>query len=148
MYTALMCMAMAVYFEARSEPEPGQYAVAEVIMNRVNSPRYPNDVCSVVKQDKGPADHDCQFSFWCDGQAETIENPAAFEKSLGVAIDVLTKAKQPLLPEEALWYHADYVSPKWATRLALVTQEGSHLFYTKEPVMTVEPIRNTGGQAQ
>lgn len=131
MNTALMCLAMALYFEARSEPEVEQYKVAEVIINRVNDRRYPMDVCSVVKQDKGPKDHDCQFSFWCDGEPEVIDDPAAFEKVLGISIDVLTRAHQPLLPEDALWYHADYVSPKWAERLTLVAQEGTHLFYTE-----------------
>lgn len=132
MYTALMCMAMAVYFEARSEPEAGQYAVAEVIINRVNASAYPMDVCGVVKQDLGPADHDCQFSFWCDGKPETIDDPIAFEKILGISIDVLTKARQPLLPEDAMWYHTDYVSPRWAARLTLVAKEGSHLFYVAD----------------
>jgi spore germination cell wall hydrolase CwlJ-like protein len=128
--TALMCMAMALYFEARSEPEMEQRKVAEVIMNRVNSPRYPMDVCGVVKQDKGSGDHDCQFSFYCDGKKEIIDDPEAFERVLGIGIDVLTRAQQPLLPEDALWYHADYVSPVWATRLERVSAEGSHIFYT------------------
>ena len=132
MNTALMCMAMAVYFEARSEPEPGQYKVAEVIMNRVNSPRYPMDVCSVVKYDPGEGDHDCHFSFWCDGELEVIDDPAAFEQSLRVSIDVLTRASQPLLPEDAMWYHADYVEPEWADRLTLVATEGRHLFYVPQ----------------
>lgn len=129
MNTALMCMAMAIYFEARSEPEPGQYAVAEVIMNRVNSSRYPMDVCSVVKQDLGSGDHDCQFSFWCDGEPEIIDTPEAFEKALSISINVLTNNAQPLLPKDVLWYHADYVSPGWATRLEFVVQKGNHLFY-------------------
>jgi spore germination cell wall hydrolase CwlJ-like protein len=127
-------MAMAIYFEARSEPEPGQYAVAEVIMNRVNSPRYPMDVCGVVKQDLGDEDHDCQFSFWCDGLPEVIDDPVAFEKALGIGIDVLTQNSQPLLPQDALWYHADYVSPEWAARLEHVATKGSHLFYVPESV--------------
>lgn len=133
MNTALMCMAMALYFEVRSEHVVEQYKVAEVIINRVNSPKYPNDVCSVVKQDKGEGDHDCQFSFYCDGKKEIIDDPAAFEKSLGIGIDVLTEARQPLLPKDALWYHADYVSPEWAERLDLVSQKGAHLFYAPLP---------------
>lgn len=129
MNTALMCMAMAIYFEARSEPESGQYAVAEVIMNRVNSPRYPMDVCSVIKYDPGSGDTDCHFSFWCDGKAEIIDDPAAFERALGISIDVLTETYQPLLPEEAMWYHAGHVQPGWAERLTLVAEKGNHLFY-------------------
>lgn len=132
MNTALMCMAMAIYFEARSEPEVGQYKVAEVIINRVNSPRYPMDVCGVVKYDPGDGDTDCHFSFWCDGELEIIDDPAAFEDCLGIAIDVLTEARQPLLPHDAMWYHADYVSPEWAERLTLVAESGRHLFYVPQ----------------
>ena len=58
-----LCLAMAVYYEARSESRDAQMAVAEVILNRVNSPKFPNTICEVVKQDKGPKAYDCQFSF-------------------------------------------------------------------------------------
>lgn len=136
MNTALMCMAMAIYFEARSEPVEGQYKVAEVIMNRVNSPKYPMDPCGVVKYDPGSGDTDCHFSFWCDGVPEIIDDPAIFEGSLGIAIEVLTNAHQPLLPEDAMWYHADYVSPNWADNLTLVASTGKHLFYVPERDIT------------
>ena len=129
MNTALMCMAMALYFEVRSETTVEQYKVAEVIMNRVNSPKYPMDVCGVVKQDLGSGDKDCQFSFYCDGKKETIDDPEAFERVLIVGLDVLTKAHQPLLPQDAMWYHASYVSPSWATRLERVSADGTHFFY-------------------
>ena len=129
MNTALMCMAMALYFEARSEPLDGQYKVAEVVMNRVASPKYPMDTCGVIKYDPGSGDNDCHFSFWCDGKAEVIDDPAAFEKSLGIAIDVLTAANKPLLPQDAMWYHTKDVSPSWANNLVLVSSTDTHLFY-------------------
>ena len=69
-----MCLAMAIYYETRSEQNPDAgLAVAEVILNRVEDRRWPNDVCAVIKQDKGPKDHDCQFSFYCDGKPERPE---------------------------------------------------------------------------
>ena len=81
MLESIMCLAMAIYFEARGEPMVGQVAVAQVIMNRVYDHRYPNDVCDVVKQgyyytwnENIPIRDKCQFSFWCDGKPEIINN--------------------------------------------------------------------------
>lgn len=130
MNTALMCLAMALYFEVRSEPLAEQYRVAEVIMNRVDSPKYPADVCAVIKQDLGRGDHDCQFSFYCDGKNETIHNAEAFERSLGVSVDVLITSRVPLLPKNTMWYHTRDVAPSWATRLERVNSDGAHFFYT------------------
>ena len=65
--TALMCLALNIYFEARSEPIQGQIAIAEVTLNRVASANFPNDVCSVVLQDNNSG---CQFSWWCDGKSD------------------------------------------------------------------------------
>ena len=98
--TSLVCLAMNVYFEARSEPVAGQIGVTEVVMNRVNDDRYPNTVCEVVKQ--GPTrpswkDHTvsypvknrCQFSWYCDGKADKIHDQEAWTQALKVAQAVL-----------------------------------------------------------
>ena len=80
--TTLLCLALNMYFEARSEPIAGQIAVAEVTLNRVASPHYPNTVCEVVLQDNSEG---CQFSWWCDGKSDTPTEPQAFQRSKALA---------------------------------------------------------------
>ena len=70
---ALMCLALNVYFEARNDTMVGQYAVAQVVINRVQSSKFPNDVCSVVKQSRN--DGTCQFSWYCDGKSDRPREP-------------------------------------------------------------------------
>ena len=73
--TALLCLSANIYFEARSEKVDGQIAVAEVTLNRVRSDDYPDDVCSVVLQENSEG---CQFSWWCDGKPDVINDEFAF----------------------------------------------------------------------
>jgi N-acetylmuramoyl-L-alanine amidase len=116
------CIATAVYFEARGETLDGQMAVADVIMNRAASGRYPASWCAVVKQ---PA----QFSFVQHGQFPTIDtSSAAWATAQGVARLAIAKAT-PALPNDVLWYHADYVAPNWRHNLREVEQIGAHIFY-------------------
>ena len=116
------CIATAVYFEARGEPFDGQLAVAEVIMNRAASGKYPTSYCGVVKQP-------WQFSFVRGGQFPRINEQSA---SWGYAQAIARIAKQRLadaLPDDVLWYHADYVAPGWGRRLSKVEKIGAHIFY-------------------
>ena len=122
------CLAQAVYYEARSEPLRGQEAVAQVVMNRLHSPYYPKTVCNVVFQ--GATRSGCQFSFACDGSMRRgIRDTAAWARAQDVAERTLegTSGAGELAP--ALNYHADYVRPKWASRLAELEQIGRHIFY-------------------
>ena len=103
------CLAMAIYFEARGEPLAGQLAVAQVILNRVASPRYPNTPCEVIQQGPvypsgHPVKHRCQFSFWCDGKQELVMDNGAWRTALRIA----TTAKRLTLDitEGATFYHA------------------------------------------
>jgi N-acetylmuramoyl-L-alanine amidase len=80
--TALMCLALNIYFEARSEPIQGQIAIAEVTLNRVASPNFPNDVCSVVLQDNSAG---CQFSWWCDGKSDYPREHNSLRTSKAIA---------------------------------------------------------------
>ncbi|MBV9527062.1 cell wall hydrolase [Sphingomonas sp.] len=116
------CVATAVYFEARGESLEGQMAVADVVMNRASSGRYPASWCAVVKQ---PA----QFSFVRNGQFPTIDTAsAAWATAQGVARLAIAKAT-PALPSDVLWYHANYVAPNWRHNLREVEQIGAHIFY-------------------
>jgi spore germination cell wall hydrolase CwlJ-like protein len=126
------CLARAIYFEARGEPEKGQEAVALVILNRVKSDYYPNTVCDVVYQN----DHmrnACQFSFACDGQPDAINDKDAFAQAERIASDVLNcgneLCKGATLFMRSTHYHADYVSPRWAKKLKRTGQVGRHIFY-------------------
>ena len=126
-------MATAVYFEARSEPLRGQYAVAQVVMNRVRSGAYPGDVCSVVYQNADWRDH-CQFSFACDGRPETVREPQAWAVAEKVARDVIEKGAY--LPDvgSATNYHATYVRPRWASSMVEEEKLGRHIFY-RDPTL-------------
>ncbi|UUR06787.1 cell wall hydrolase [Sphingomonas glaciei] len=118
------CIAIAVYHEARGEPLSGQLAVAEVIMNRAASGRYPAGWCQVVKQP-------WQFSFV---NPRTGHMPAVRRDSAAWAYaQAITRIAvghfADALPGDVLWYHADYVAPSWGRRLAKVEKIGAHIFY-------------------
>jgi spore germination cell wall hydrolase CwlJ-like protein len=118
----LKCLAQAIYFEARGEPLAGQLAVARVIVNRTQSPNFPDDYCSVVTQ---PA----QFSFVRNGRIPAAPaNSRAWQRAKAIA----RIAHQELWESEAkdaLFFHANYVRPRWArTKLARATID-SHIFY-------------------
>jgi spore germination cell wall hydrolase CwlJ-like protein len=129
--TPLLCLTLVVYFEARGElaqDNSAGYAVAEVVMNRVASPRFPNTVCEVIKQHReGSGPRSCQFSFYCDGLVEEMKEESAAKESRLIAADVL--AGRNLLGIEADHYHTTSVSPSWSTSMELVGKVGSHLFY-------------------
>lgn len=117
------CLASAIYFEARGEPIEGQLAVAEVVLNRTRSGRYPATVCAVVRQ---PA----QFSFVRRGIIPRAD-PGCAEWRRAIAIARIAESRATrLLPENVLWYHANYVSPGWGRRLARTTRIGLHIFYS------------------
>jgi spore germination cell wall hydrolase CwlJ-like protein len=123
------CLARAVYFEARSESALGQMAVAKVILNRVKAPNYPKSICGVVYQGSHRR-NSCQFSFACDGQPDDVKQPAAWAQAKHIAkraIDGDKKVAAQL--NGALFYHADYVKPKWARSMRKVVKVGRHIFY-------------------
>jgi spore germination cell wall hydrolase CwlJ-like protein len=122
------CLAKNIYFEARSESEQGQLAVGHVVMNRVAHKRYPNSVCTVVKQGGEKRRHRCQFSWWCDGRSDLPVNQKAWQRSMELA-QAIHAGESTDPTDGALWYHADYVNPKWSTMLVLGKKIGQHLFY-------------------
>jgi spore germination cell wall hydrolase CwlJ-like protein len=123
------CLARAVYFEARSETALGQMAVAKVILNRVKAPNYPKSICGVVYQGSNRR-NSCQFSFACDGQADDVRQPAAWEQAKTVARRAIEGDKKIASQlNGALFYHADYVKPKWSRSMRKVMKVGRHIFY-------------------
>ncbi len=128
MYKAeLRCLANALYFEARGESPNGLKAVAEVIMNRVKSSRFPDSICAVVHQ--GPnKKFKCQFSFLCDGKPENVHEPIIFKQIEKLSIAYLAGGF-PALTDGATHFHSLNVRPAWADRLVRTTRIGRHIFY-------------------
>ena len=135
----LMCLALAVYFEARSEPLLGQAAVAQVAINRMESPRYPDTICEVVTQG-GVKRHRCQFSYWCDGKPELISDQRAWRRAKVVAKLTQEGVLDPGIGD-ATHYHASYVSPYWSREFTHVATIGVHEFYSPHAALAAA---NTG----
>ena len=122
------CLADAVYFEARGEPVRGQIAVGQVVMNRVFSDYYPDNVCDVVYQN---ADRrfGCQFTFACDGIPEVVTEPEAWRRARRIAKDILDGKLWLKAIGWATHYHADWVHPSWVHEMNKLSTLGVHTFY-------------------
>ncbi|SFI54687.1 cell wall hydrolase [Celeribacter neptunius] len=121
------CLSEALYFEARGESVKGQFAVAEVILNRVKSGAFPNTICGVVHQGTGKK-YQCQFTYTCDGHAEAIHEPAAFTQ-VGKVARLMIDGAPRALTQGATHYHTRAVNPRWARQFAKTAQIGVHMFY-------------------
>lgn len=115
------CLKTALYFEARGESLKGQFAVAEVILNRVDNPDYPRSVCSVVEQG-------CQFSFTCDGHSDVMKDWASADRAGRIARVMLDGAPRGLT-QGATHFHTVNVRPGWARKFPRTASIGAHLFY-------------------
>jgi hypothetical protein len=122
------CLALNIYFEARSESRLGKLAVAAVTLNRVVAPAFPDSVCAVVNQGEERGRHLCQFSWRCDGRADQPRNLVAWEEARRIARLALSDGVADPTGG-ALWYHADHVLPRWAGEMMLQARIGHHLFY-------------------
>lgn len=122
------CLAEAIYFEARSESEAGQAAVAQVVLNRVRNPAYPDTICEVVYQNKDMRGR-CQFSFACDGIADRVRSKRAWKVAQRIARDVTDGTIWVEDVGDSTHYYAYYVRPGWAKRMIKVDRIGAHLFY-------------------
>ena len=122
------CLASGIYFEARGESVKGQAAVAQVILNRVRNPAYPNTICGVVYQNKDWRNR-CQFSFACDNIKDRINSGRHWKMAREVAM--ATTAGKIWLKEvgSATHYHAVYVRPVWGKTMKKVGRIGLHVFY-------------------
>jgi len=118
-----LCLAKAVYFEARGETLEGQLAVAEVVLNRARSGRFASSICGVVTQ---PA----QFSFIRAGKFPAVnESSDCWKKALAIA-EIASKHLAASLAPNVLWYHANYVAPAWGRQKTRAAQIGTHIFYS------------------
>ncbi|WP_228869618.1 cell wall hydrolase [Roseibium aggregatum] len=122
------CLAEAIYFEARGESEDGQVAVAQVVLNRVKNPAYPDSICGVVYQNRHKRNR-CQFSFACDGIKDRISSPTAWATAQKLARDVADGKRYSKMVDASTHYHATYVNPRWAKSMAKRGKVGLHIFY-------------------
>ena len=131
----LVCLALNDYWEARSEVIAGRLAVGRVVLNRAMDPRFPSNLCDVIKQSKiaGSGNKSvCQFSWVCESKT-TVPDSKEWRDSIKIAAAVLQK--DSAIPDPtggALWYHADFTRPSWAAGFESTTIIGSHVFY-REP---------------
>ena len=137
--TALMCMALNMYHEAKNQSMLGQLAVGQVVMNRVEDKRFPDNVCDVVTEavtykgtDK-PVLHKCQFSWYCDGQKDEPDfDSKEWWDAREYASIVLSGTIMLDVTEGATHYHATYVRPAWAKTKTKTTRIDRHIFYRWE----------------
>lgn len=138
---ALNCLTSAIYYEAGNEPEDGQRAVAQVVLNRVRSPLWPDSVCGVVYQGSERTDFRCQFTFSCDGAMARPPNAASFARARRIAAEALAGVVYKPVGL-ATHYHTLAVSPPWASSLQPVGVIGAHIFYRNRGYNgTVEAFR-------
>lgn len=119
------CLAKNIYFEARGEPDIGKAAVAHVILNRMESGRYPDTVCGVVydRNRRG-----CQFSWTCDRHADRLRDLKSFYVAKLIASDIYINRPRDFT-QGSMFYHANYVRPYWASSFTKTLVIGSHIFY-------------------
>lgn len=128
------CLAQAIYHEARGESEVGQMAVANVIVNRARSGKFPATLCGVIYQNADKGYHRCQFTFACDGRTDAPGERRAWARSADLAKSVYVEFAlgEPVgaVPGSALYYHTTNVNPSWSNTYNTVAQIGSHIFYS------------------
>jgi len=131
----LNCLATNIYHEARSEGLTGQRAVAWVTLNRMNSSKYPDNICGVVYQaqldENGiPKRNKCSFSWVCDGKPDTVDDLAAWNVAESIANEVMNAYGKETDPTNgSIMYHAHYVMPYWASSYEKQARIDSHIFY-------------------
>ena len=138
-FPEINCMALNIYYETRGSSLADSYAVADVVLNRVEDTRYPNSICEVVYQgEKHASGHmkrnRCQFSWYCDGKSDVPRDKEAWKRAQSIAWDIIQWDNYRGITEGATHYHAHYVNPRWnksrkgfsITRLGRI---GVHIYY-------------------
>jgi N-acetylmuramoyl-L-alanine amidase len=134
----MTCLAQNVYFEARNQSYSGQMAVSHVVLNRVEDPRFPDNICDVVKQARTDENgnlirHRCQFSWYCDGLSDVPKNEEAWMHAVMVAQEAVYLYNSGTdITNGADHYHAKNVMPFWASDMTYMMQIDDHLFYSRD----------------
>jgi len=133
----VQCLATNIYYETMASSLADAMSVTDVVLNRVDHEKFPDNACDVVHQsylsDKGtPLLNKCQFSWYCDGKADEPQDQTAWNASVNYAVSMFTSGKWRGLTQGSTHYHADYVKPKWANDFTKITRIGSHIFYRQD----------------
>lgn len=128
----LECMALNIYYETRASSLIDAVSVSDVVLNRVESSRYPSTVCGVVHDGYRSDRKSCQFSWYCDGKSDVPQDDESWEKSRKHARDMYIHQTHRGITESATHYHATYVSPYWAPSMHRVARMGAHIFYRED----------------
>ena len=123
---AVTCLARTIYWEAKGAGDAGMHAVANVVMNRLRHKGFPKTICEIVKQ--GHEQGTCQFSWWCDGQRDTAEEPKPYTLAKEIARKALNRQLEDRT-DGALYYHNQGVTPSWAKQYVRTVEVGEHVFY-------------------
>lgn len=132
------CLAKNIYFEARNQSETGMIAVSHVVLNRVESNKFPNHICDVITQAKRTSSgklirHRCQFSWYCDGLSDYPRNKQSWEQAKRVALEAYQLHSAGWdVTNGSTYYHAKNVNPHWASAFNYVSQIDDHLFYRED----------------
>lgn len=129
------CLATAIYFESRGEPLAGQIGVAEVVLNRVDSPRYPSTICGVTMQGAGGGGG-CQFSYACDGRSDVMTSALSRARAEKIARMMLDGRPRDVT-DGATNFHATYVRPSWSRSFTRTAAIGAHVFY-RQPTLVAQ----------
>jgi len=125
--TQAQCLAQAIYFEARGEPLDGQIAVAEVVLNRVDDPRFPKSICGVTRQGAGSG-RGCQFSYVCDRNSDVMKSALSRDRAEKIAAMMLA-GRARSLTSGATYFHTRSTRPDWSSRFTRTASIGHHYFY-------------------
>ena len=138
-FPEINCMALNIYYETRGSSLADSYAVADVVLNRVEDTRYPNSICEVVYQGEKHVSgqmkrNRCQFSWYCDGKSDVPRDKESWKRAQSIAWDIVQWDRYRGITEGATHYHANYVNPRWnksrkgfsITRLGRI---GVHIYY-------------------
>lgn len=138
-FPEVQCMALNIYYETRSSNLADNYAVADVVLNRVEDTRYPNTICEVVKEGYQHADgrmkrNKCQFSWYCDGKSDVPRDRESWKRAQSVAWDIVKWETYRGITEGATHYHTTYVNPRWnksrkGWSITRIGRIGAHIFY-------------------
>jgi len=138
-FPEVQCMALNIYYETRSSNLADNYAVADVVLNRVEDTRYPNTICEVVKEGQQYTDgrmkrNKCQFSWYCDGKSDVPRDRESWKRAQSVAWDIVKWETYRGITEGSTHYHTTYVNPRWnksrkSWSITRVGRIGAHIFY-------------------
>tara|TARA_B110000503_G_scaffold122270_1_gene186686 strand:- start:468 stop:974 length:507 start_codon:yes stop_codon:yes gene_type:complete len=131
-YQEMECLALNIYYEARSSNFADKAAVADVVINRTLDRRYPETICGVVHDGYKAGKKNCQFSWYCDGKDDNPQNLDAWYEAQSIAYNMLQHNTFRGITEGATHYHATYVEPHWADSLQMVGTIGKHIYYRWE----------------